>query len=81
MINMTRWYNLRSSNDLKHGWSKPERINKIINGTEIGKTLKRLPKEQKDHIVNEAILNEYALVKTANGVVMLETPDAIYDLE
>lgn len=78
---MARCYNLRSSNDLKHGWSKPDRVNKLVNGTEVGKALKCLPKTQKDHIVEESVLNEYALVKTANGVVMLETPDAIYDLE
>ena len=79
-----RWYNLRSENDLKHGWTKRDRINKILNGTETGKAIKpnkAMSKQQKDHIVEDAVENEYALVKTANGVVILETPDAIYDLE
>ena len=47
----------------------------------IARKLRAISREYENHVMVNAVDNDYSLVETAHGVVVLETPDAIYDLE
>lgn len=47
----------------------------------ITRKLRKISEEYENHVMINAVENSYYLLETAHGVVVLETPDAIYDLE
>lgn len=47
----------------------------------IVRKLREISEEYENHVMVNAVDNSYHLLETAHGVIMLETPDAIYDLE
>lgn len=47
----------------------------------ITRKLRKISEEYKDHVMINVVENSYHLLETTHGVILLESPDAIYDLE
>ena len=58
------------------------KINKLEHElSRVTRILRNISEEYENHTMINVVENDYALVETTHGVVVLETPDAVYDLE
>ena len=62
--------------------SRYNKVNKLEHEMpNITRKLRKISEEYENHVMINVVENSYNLLDTAHGVVVLETPDAIYDLE